>query len=417
MLLPSAVLAYREEQQADCDKLRERHRNAGNEYQQGDIPVPRAPELENPAENGAVRLAQQSADVHHGQQVRGNVKDHTCNQPGERHLGAERRAMLDATLAARTARIHPERYAGHCKTAGLATDQAEFECLLQRRHVLTVGAINHQDAGSQRPSNARTVVKAAIAQMPAPAVMGTQFASFTIATKAPSKKTSVMLQGRIRWSSLMIGPKPGGRCPARANSSTQKRSDICTAGMRKVVNASPKAATEIQPCCNERTANQILALVSIPAISMLKMGVRLAIAKKIAAAQTSANPLSTFAPKYRARTASQRRQRATSPGRKGIARYTVSQSRQISIVFTAAAPIGPSLKVLADHFENVTGLSMHDGFDRIHGHPINGFGCRERRHHEFHRFDLDVEQGGPGLAEPLGDGAFEFFRLADGPTP
>jgi len=30
------------------------HRNAGNEYQQGDIPIPRAPELENPTENGAV---------------------------------------------------------------------------------------------------------------------------------------------------------------------------------------------------------------------------------------------------------------------------------------------------------------------------------------------------------------------------
>src|SRR5882762_10982832 len=344
MLLPSAVLAYREEQQADCDKLRERHRNAGNEYQQGDIPVPRAPELENPAENGAVRLAQQSADVHHGQQVRGNVKDHTCNQPGERHLGAERRAMLDATLAARTARIHPERYAGHCKTAGLATDQAEFECLLERRHVLTAGAIDHQDSGSQRPSRASTIVRAAIAQMPAPAVMGTHLASFTIATKAPSKKTSVMLQGRIRCSSLMIGPKPGGRCPARANNSTQKRSAICTAGTRKVVNANPKAATEIQPCCNERTANQILARVSIPATSMVRIGVRLAMAKKIAAAQTSANPLSTFAPKWRARTASQRRQRATSPRRKGIARYTVSQSRQMSIVFTAAAPIGPLAK-------------------------------------------------------------------------
>jgi len=95
----------------------------------------------------------------------------------------------------------------------------------------------------------------------------------------------------------MIGPKPGGRCPTRANSSTQKRSAICTAGMRKVVIASPKAATEIQPCCNERTANQILAFVSIPATSMLRMGVRLAMAKKIAAAQTSANPLSAFAAK------------------------------------------------------------------------------------------------------------------------
>src|ERR1700676_5019488 len=103
MLLPSAVLAYREEQQADCDKLREWHRNAGNAYQQGDIPVPRAPELENPAENGAVRLAQQSAGVHHGQQVRGYVKDDTCNQPGKRHLGAKRRAVLDSTFAAPTA--------------------------------------------------------------------------------------------------------------------------------------------------------------------------------------------------------------------------------------------------------------------------------------------------------------------------
>src|SRR5271168_5258503 len=103
MLLPSAVLAYREKQQADCDELREWHRNAGNEYQQGDIPVPRAPEFENPAENGAVLLAHQSAGVHHGQQVRGYVKDDTCNQPGKRYLGAEWRAMLDATVAARTA--------------------------------------------------------------------------------------------------------------------------------------------------------------------------------------------------------------------------------------------------------------------------------------------------------------------------
>jgi hypothetical protein len=207
------------------------------------------------------------------------------------------------------------------------------------------------------------MVKAAIAQMPAPATMGTQFESFTIATKAPSKKTSVMLQGRIRWRSVMIGPNAGGRRPARANISTQKRSAICSAGMRKVVNASPNAAIEIQPCCSERTANQILALVSIPAISMLKIGVRLAMAKKIAAAQTSANPLSASAAKYRARTASQRRQSATSPRRKGIARYTVSQSRQMSIGFTAAAPKGPSLKILADHLENITRLSMHDGLD------------------------------------------------------
>src|SRR5258708_20826037 len=105
MLLPPAVLAHREKQQADCDEFRERHRNAGDEYQQSDIPVPRAPELENPAENGAVRLAQQSARVHHGQQVRWNVKDDTCNQQGERHFGAERRAMLDATVAASIARL------------------------------------------------------------------------------------------------------------------------------------------------------------------------------------------------------------------------------------------------------------------------------------------------------------------------
>src|SRR5580693_3494276 len=232
MLLPSAVLAYREYQQADGDKLREWHRYAGNEYQQSDIPVPRAPELENPADNRAVLIAQQSAGVNHRQKVRWNIQNDSCHQPRKCHLRAEGRAMLNSTLAAR--------------------------------------AIDHQDAGSQRPSSASTAVNAAIAQMPAPAAMGTQFASFTIATNAPSKKTSVMLQGRIRCSSPMIRPKPGGRCPMRANSSTQKRSAICTAGMRKVVSANPKAASEIQPCCKESTANQTLALVSIPATLMLK---------------------------------------------------------------------------------------------------------------------------------------------------
>src|SRR5271170_973135 len=127
MLLPSAVLAYREEEQADRNELREWHRNAGNESQEGDIPVPRAPELQNAAENGAVRFAQQSAGVHHGQQVRGNVKDDTCNQPGKRHLGAEGCAMLDSTLAARTAPIYFKRCAGRCKTAGSAKDQPKFE--------------------------------------------------------------------------------------------------------------------------------------------------------------------------------------------------------------------------------------------------------------------------------------------------
>ena len=39
--------------------------------------------------------------------------------------------------------------------------------MLQRRHVFTVGAIDHQEAGSQRPSSARTIVRAAIAQIPA----------------------------------------------------------------------------------------------------------------------------------------------------------------------------------------------------------------------------------------------------------
>jgi len=60
--------------------------------------------------------------VYHGQQVRGNVKDDSCNQPGKRHLGAEGRAMLDSTLTARTAPIYPERFAGYGKTAGTATD-------------------------------------------------------------------------------------------------------------------------------------------------------------------------------------------------------------------------------------------------------------------------------------------------------
>src|ERR1700722_14034642 len=127
MLLPPAFVAYREEQKADGDELREWHCNAGNEYQQGDIPVPRLPELEYTAQNGAVRLAQQSAGVHHGQQVRGNVKDDTCNQPGKRHLGAEGRAMLDSTFAARTAPIYLKRCTGHRKAAGSAKDQAEFE--------------------------------------------------------------------------------------------------------------------------------------------------------------------------------------------------------------------------------------------------------------------------------------------------
>src|ERR1700689_3848188 len=113
MLLPSAVLAYREEQQADRNELRERHHDAGDEYQQSDIPVPRAPELENPAENGAVRLAQQSAGVHHRQEVRGNIKDHTRNQPSERHLYAEGCAMLDSTLTTRTAPVGPEGRAAH----------------------------------------------------------------------------------------------------------------------------------------------------------------------------------------------------------------------------------------------------------------------------------------------------------------
>jgi hypothetical protein len=35
--------------------------------------------------------------------------------------------MLDSTLAARTAPLYPERRAGHCKTAGSAKDQPEFE--------------------------------------------------------------------------------------------------------------------------------------------------------------------------------------------------------------------------------------------------------------------------------------------------
>jgi hypothetical protein len=35
----------------------------------------------------------------------------------------------------------------------------------------------------------------------------------------------------------------------------------------------------------------------------------------------------------------------------------------MSIVFTAAAPIGPSLKILADHFEDIARLAMHNGLD------------------------------------------------------
>src|ERR1700678_554082 len=158
--------------------------------------------------------------------------------------------------------------------------------------------------------------------------------------------------------------------------------------MRKVVSANPKAATEIQPCCKERTANQILASVVIPAMSMLKMGVRFAMAKRIAAAHTSASPVSTFAARWRARTAPQRRQSAASPCLKGIARYTASQSRQMSIGFTGAArstyqdshhaspdpqagadhawrtvsrhrSVSRLDEVLADHFEHIARLSMH----------------------------------------------------------
>jgi hypothetical protein len=35
----------------------------------------------------------------------------------------------------------------------------------------------------------------------------------------------------------------------------------------------------------------------------------------------------------------------------------------MSIGFTAAAPMGPSLKILADHLENIARLSMHNGLD------------------------------------------------------
>jgi hypothetical protein len=58
--------------------------------------------------------------VHHGQQVCRNVKDDARDQPSERLLGAERRALLDSTSAAWTPPIYPERCAGHYKAAGSA---------------------------------------------------------------------------------------------------------------------------------------------------------------------------------------------------------------------------------------------------------------------------------------------------------
>jgi hypothetical protein len=79
--------------------------------------------------------------------------------------------------------------------------------------------------------------------------------------------------------------KPGRPEPeAREQQHPEEERYLHRAGMRKVVNASPKAAREIQPCCSERTANQILALVYTPATAMLRMGVRLAMAKRMAAA-------------------------------------------------------------------------------------------------------------------------------------
>jgi len=117
-LFPSSAFVHREEQQADRDELGEWNRNTCDEYQQCDVPIPGAPELQDSAKNCTVLLTEQSAGVYDRQEVRRNVQDHARDEPRERPLGAGGCAVRDAAQTARAAPICTEGYAGDCAAAG-----------------------------------------------------------------------------------------------------------------------------------------------------------------------------------------------------------------------------------------------------------------------------------------------------------
>ena len=57
----------------------------------------------------------------------------------------------------------------------------------------------------------------------------------------------------------------------------------------------------------------------------------------------------------------------------------------------AALLVARSGQVLPDHLEDVAALSVQDGLERIHGHPISRLQGREGRHHEFEWSDVNIE--------------------------
>ena len=82
----------------------------------------------------------------------------------------------------------------------------------------------------------------------------------------------------------------------------------------------------------------------------------------------------------------------------------------------AKSATAPSGNILYDHFPNVVALAGQHCPGAVDGHPDHGFRCNQgrRRHHQLHRFHLDMQERWSRLREPGLDRLFEFASLPTG---
>src|SRR5580700_11431312 len=263
---------HRPQKCSQCQELGGGYNDACREDDRGNVPRAAPPEAQHAAEDRAFLSPTHTADVHHRQYVCRNVENESGDQPSQGVLRAPWQALVQQGCATR-ARLQRtgNRRGLHDQAAGSASHKSKADGTYGYDHPYACKRV-HQNWGSTMLRIVSRIVRLASAQMPIPGVTCTQLDNFTIATSAPSKNTSVMLQGRERCRVTSSPRKPGARRPKRANASTQSSSAICSNGSMNMLSASTAAGHAAQPCSINKAAPQTVASVRMPPTSMVING-------------------------------------------------------------------------------------------------------------------------------------------------
>jgi len=196
----------------------------------------------------------QSAGVHHGSRFAGMYKT-ILRISKARVISVLKgvRCSIDWQRGQRPSDSSDARDTGQGEVRQSASPSSS-DCL-KAIMFLTAGAIDHQDAGSQRPSSASTLLTPRTPRC-RPRRNGHPIREFHDCDQGAKQENLGHAPGPTRCSSFMIGPKPRRPVPGGARTAAPEEERNLQRRERKVVNANLRLATEIQPCCNERTANR-----------------------------------------------------------------------------------------------------------------------------------------------------------------